>query len=136
MRTVHRLALIGIALSVAFLSGCGEEGAAPEGIPGIPTKAKQIVVLRIGDTAPPFTAESTSGEVVFPDGYKGRWIVLFSHPGDFNPVCTTEFMQFALAKAKFDAMQCDLIALSAESVDSHLRWLKEVRGIILDELRT
>ncbi|MEN8150653.1 MAG: peroxiredoxin [Planctomycetota bacterium] len=131
---VH-LALVGIVVAAAFLAGCGEEAEVPEGVPGLPGAAKKAAVApRLGDKAPAFKAESTSGEIDFPAAYKGRWVVLFGHPGDFSPVCTTEFMQFAAAKPKFDALQCDLLAVSADSVDSHMSWLKEVRGLRYGEL--
>ncbi|MGB4984976.1 MAG: redoxin domain-containing protein, partial [Erysipelotrichaceae bacterium] len=58
----------------------------------------------IGDDAPQFTANTTQGEINFPQDYKGKWVILFSHPADFTPVCTTEFMTFAAMSDEFEAL--------------------------------
>ena len=74
----------------------------------------------IGDKAPSFTAETTQGTINFPEDYKGKWVIFFSHPADFTPVCTTEFMTFAKMEPEFEKLNCKLIGLSIDSVFSYL----------------
>ena len=81
----------------------------------------------IGEKAPSFKAESTQGPVNFPDDYKGKWVIFFSHPADFTPVCTTEFMTFATMEKEFEAMNCKLIGLSIDSHFSHIAWLRTIK---------
>ena len=66
----------------------------------------------IGDKAPTFTAKTTHGEINFPEDYKGKWVVLFSHPADFTPVCTTEFYSFQDKKPQFDKLNTALVGLT------------------------
>ena len=70
---------------------------------------------RIGDKAPSFEAVTTQGPIRFPEDYAGRWIILFSHPSDFTPVCTSEFMTFAARSDEFEALNCQLVGLSVEA---------------------
>lgn len=81
----------------------------------------------IGDDAPTFTAQTTQGPITFPDDYKGKWVILFSHPADFTPVCTTEFMTFAAMMPQFNALNCQLIGLSIDSNYSHIAWLRTIQ---------
>ena len=81
--------------------------------------------LHIGMHAPDFTADSTQGQMKLSD-YKGKWIVLFSHPGDFTPVCTTEFIAFAEANEEFERLGTQLIGLSIDSNASHLAWIHAI----------
>ena len=81
--------------------------------------------LRINDAAPDFVARTTQGEKRLSD-YRGRWLVLFSHPADFTPVCTSEFIALARQADAFSAIDCDLMALSVDSLYSHLAWLKDI----------
>jgi peroxiredoxin (alkyl hydroperoxide reductase subunit C) len=82
--------------------------------------------LRIGDPAPEFRARTTLGEVGLSD-YRGRWLVFFSHPADFTPVCTSEFVALAKAANQFEAMGCALLGLSVDSLYSHLAWVCAIR---------
>ncbi len=82
---------------------------------------------RIGDMAPDFEANTTFGPVKFSEFAKGKWVILFSHPADFTPVCTTELSGFAQNKAKFDELNTELIGLSIDSIHSHLAWVNNVR---------
>lgn len=82
--------------------------------------------LRIGDTAPNFAARSTTGPVEL-SGYRGQWLILFSHPADFTPVCTTEFVELARQAAEFVQRDCALMALSVDSLFSHFAWLRLIR---------
>lgn len=90
--------------------------------------------LRIGDLAPDFEARSTIGPVRLSD-YRGRWLVLFSHPADFTPVCTTEFVALAREAAAFAARDCALMALSVDSLFSHFAWLRMIRDRFGVEVR-
>lgn len=86
----------------------------------------------IGDPAPQFRSMTTMGKVNFPEDYKGNWVILFSHPADFTPVCTTEFIGFTKMAAEFEALNTKLIGLSIDSLHSHLAWAKSIEGIDLD----
>ncbi|MDK2892113.1 MAG: peroxiredoxin 2/4 [Methanohalophilus sp.] len=81
----------------------------------------------IGDDAPAFTAKTTQGEIKFPDDYKGKWVVFFSHPADFTPVCTTEFMTFASMQEEFRELNTELIGLSIDSIYAHIAWLRTIK---------
>ncbi|CCZ06210.1 MULTISPECIES: peroxiredoxin [Odoribacteraceae] len=83
-------------------------------------------IPRIGDDAPAFKAITTEGEINFPDDFQGRWIILFSHPADFTPVCTTEFITFGNMTAEFEKMNCQLVGLSIDGVSSHIAWLRTI----------
>jgi peroxiredoxin (alkyl hydroperoxide reductase subunit C) len=82
---------------------------------------------RIGDPAPQFTAVTTQGEINFPVDYKGKWVILFSHPADFTPVCTSEFMTFAYLQDKFLKANCKLVGLSVDGLYSHIAWLRTIK---------
>ena len=81
--------------------------------------------LRIGDAAPDFEARSTHGPVKLSD-YRGRWLIFFSHPADFTPVCTTEFAALARQQDRFAAMDCALLGLSVDSLYAHLAWVRAI----------
>lgn len=81
----------------------------------------------IGEKAPSFTAETTQGHINFPDDFKGKWVVFFSHPADFTPVCTTEFMTFAALQPQFEELNCKLLGLSIDSTYSHIAWLRTIK---------
>lgn len=83
----------------------------------------------IGDDAPAFKAVTTQGEINFPEDYKGKWVVLFSHPADFTPVCTTEFMTFATMADEFKELNTELIGLSVDSLYSHIAWLRKIQEL-------
>jgi len=82
---------------------------------------------RIGDKAPSFTAKTTQGVINFPEDYAGKWKILFSHPADFTPVCTSEFMTFASMQDQFDALNCQLVGLSVDGLYSHIAWLRTIK---------
>lgn len=90
---------------------------------------------RIGDQAPDFKAVTTKGKIKFSEFAKEKWVVMFSHPADFTPVCTTEMSGFALRKSEFDALNTELLGLSIDSVHAHLGWVQNVRentGVYFD----
>ena len=83
----------------------------------------------IGEDAPAFKAITTQGEINFPDDYKGKWVILFSHPADFTPVCTTEFMTFASMIDEFKAINTELVGLSVDSLYAHIAWLRRIQEL-------
>jgi peroxiredoxin (alkyl hydroperoxide reductase subunit C) len=91
------------------------------------TEIKYGPMPRIGDQAPDFEAVTTKGKIKFSDFAKDKWVVLFSHPADFTPVCTTEMSGFATRKNEFDVLNTELLGLSIDSVHAHLGWVNNVR---------
>ncbi|MDX9770784.1 MAG: peroxiredoxin [Tenuifilaceae bacterium] len=91
-------------------------------------KQEQVFAMpRIGEKAPEFKAVTTQGEINFPGDYKGSWVILFSHPADFTPVCTSEFMTFANMEKDFNAANCKLVGLSVDGLYSHIAWLRTIK---------
>ncbi|WP_462272816.1 redoxin domain-containing protein [Methanohalophilus sp.] len=86
-----------------------------------------IRIPMMGENAPSFRARTTQGGVNFPKDYEGKWVIFFSHPGDFTPVCTTEFMVFAKMQAEFRQLNTELLGLSVDSVQSHISWLRSIK---------
>jgi alkyl hydroperoxide reductase subunit AhpC len=84
------------------------------------------VTLKIGDTAPNFTAETTEGTIKFHDWIGDSWAVLFSHPKDFTPICTTELGRMAALKPEFDKRNTKIIGLSVDAVDNHAKWADDI----------
>jgi len=84
-----------------------------------------VTLPRLNERAPEFDAPTTHGRKTLAD-YKGKWLVLFSHPADFTPVCTTEFMAFAKAADKFSEINCELLGLSIDSHYSHVAWVRNI----------
>lgn len=96
---------------------------------------EQLQMPRIGDKAPDFSAKTTYGDLTFSEFSKDKWVILFSHPADFTPVCTTELVEFAKNKDFFDSHNTRLMGISVDSVPSHLAWVKNVQdhtGVLLD----
>ena len=90
---------------------------------------------RIGDMAPDFEAVTTKGKIRMSDFAKDKWVVMFSHPADFTPVCTTEMSGFAQRKGEFDALNTELLGLSIDSIHAHLGWVSNVQkntGVYFD----
>ncbi|MDA8352084.1 MAG: peroxiredoxin [Firmicutes bacterium] len=89
-------------------------------------EAQTPTLPKIGDPAPQFTAKTTHGEISLSD-FEGQWVVLFSHPADFTPVCSTEFMAFARKNDEFEKRDVKLIGLSVDSLPSHLAWVTNIK---------
>lgn len=85
---------------------------------------------RIGEKAPEFKAITTQGDINFPSDYKGSWVILFSHPADFTPVCTSEFMTFAHMEERFAEANTKLVGLSVDGIYSHIAWLRTIKDKI------
>lgn len=89
----------------------------------------------LGDKFPEFEVQTTHGKMKLPDVYKNRWFVFFSHPADFTPVCTTEFVAFQKRYDQFKELGCELIGLSVDQVFSHIKWIewiKEKLGVAIE----
>lgn len=82
---------------------------------------------RIGDKAPAFEASTTQGKINFPEDFKGKWVILFSHPADFTPICTSEFMTFGRMAKDFEDRNCQLLGLSIDGLSSHIAWLRTIK---------
>ncbi len=96
---------------------------------------KVTTMPRIGDITPDFEAITTKGKIKLSEFAKDKWIVFFSHPADFTPVCTTEMSGFAKRKSEFDALKTELLGLSIDSIHAHLAWVDNVRkntGVYFD----
>ncbi len=94
------------------------------------TETTSTGMPRIGDTAPDFRAITTHGELTFSEWQNKNWVVLFSHPADFTPVCSTELTEFAKRSAEFTAKNTKLIGLSIDSIHSHLAWRENLKQIL------
>jgi peroxiredoxin (alkyl hydroperoxide reductase subunit C) len=91
--------------------------------------------LLIGEQAPSFEAQTTMGKIEFPDDYRGKWIVLFSHPADFTPVCTTEFVAFQKRFEQFEELNAKLIGLSIDQVFAHIKWVQWIKENLETEIK-
>lgn len=105
------------AISTEAAVGASEQPGAPR-------------IPLIGEPAPQFEAVTTQGGIRFPEDFTGKWVILFSHPADFTPVCTTEFMTFAKLMPQFEAVGCKLLGLSIDSNYSHIAWLRTIKDKI------
>ena len=85
--------------------------------------------IRLGDEAPNFTAQTTDGPIDFHQWKDGKWAVLFSHPKDFTPVCTTELGRVAALKPEFEKRNCKVVGLSVDPIDSHLKWEQDIADV-------
>ncbi|HMF58389.1 MAG TPA: peroxiredoxin [Pyrinomonadaceae bacterium] len=99
-----------------------------------PSPDRTQTIPRINEPAPDFEAKSTQGQIKLSD-FKGKWVVLFSHPADFTPVCTTEFVEFAKRSDEFKKRNVQLIGLSVDSVPAHIAWIRNINqnfGVSVD----
>src|SRR5262249_46532052 len=85
-----------------------------------------LMAIQLGEVAPDFTQESTEGTIRFHEWIGDKWCVLFSHPKDFTPVCTTELGYVAKTKAEFDKRNVKILALSVDPVDAHKKWISDI----------
>lgn len=89
----------------------------------------------IGEPAPAFEAVTTQGVINFPEDFRGKWVILFSHPADFTPVCTTEFMKFGHMAEEFAELNTELIGLSIDSLYAHIAWLRNIQELEWDGMK-
>ncbi|MDY0145944.1 MAG: peroxiredoxin [Kiritimatiellia bacterium] len=92
-----------------------------------PQQVTPTSLPRIGDKAPSFKAVTTQGPIDFPKQYAGSWVILFSHPADFTPVCTSEFISFAAMEEQYAQANCKLVGLSVDGLYSHIAWLRTIK---------
>lgn len=87
----------------------------------------EISMPLLGDKFPEFEVQTTHGKIRLPDNFQGKWFVLFSHPANFTPVCTTEFVAFQKRYNKFKELNCELIGLSVDQIFSHIKWAEWIK---------
>jgi len=90
---------------------------------------KETRIPLLGEMAPSFVAQSTQGKINFPDNYPMKWKILFSHPSDFTPVCSSEIMELALMQEEFDKLGTKIIVISTDGLESHIDWIKSLESI-------
>jgi peroxiredoxin (alkyl hydroperoxide reductase subunit C) len=90
----------------------------------------EIRMPLLGDPFPELSVETTNGPMTLPTDLKGKWFVLFSHPADFTPVCTTEFVAFQKRYSQFKELDCSLIGLSVDQVFSHIKWVEWIKEVL------
>jgi peroxiredoxin (alkyl hydroperoxide reductase subunit C) len=118
--------LIGVVLSVTQLRSQSESMSSAR-----ITEDKNFRVPLIGESAPSFTAESTNGTINFPNDFGGKWKILFSHPQDFTPVCSTEIIQLASLQDQFDKLGIKLVVVSTDALTTHVQWKKSMETLNL-----
>ncbi|WP_418991322.1 peroxiredoxin [Alistipes sp.] len=91
---------------------------------------QEHVLPRLGEPVPAFEAMTTRGHIRFPGDYKGKWVILFSHPADFTPICTSEILTFGARAREFRELNCELVGLSVDSRNSHIAWLRTIHDKI------
>jgi peroxiredoxin 2/4 len=97
-----------------------------------PKEDRNFRIPLIGETAPSFTAESTNGTINFPSDFGHKWKLLFSHPQDFTPVCTTEILELAYLQDQFDKLGVKLVVVSTDPLDTHVQWKKSMESLNLN----
>jgi len=120
--------LLILAISFSVIQSWSQKRV-PTEVQDRPRAERTYQIPLIGDPAPSFTAESTNGTLKFPGDYGSQWKILFSHPADYTPVCTTEIMELADLQDEFDKLGVKIAVVSTDRVDSHLRWKKDMEGI-------
>src|SRR5206468_2455453 len=116
----------GDACIVPWGSNRSQRPAGSGGSPFTTTEGERTMSLRINAEAPNFTAETTQGPITFHDWIGNGWAILFSHPKDFTPVCTTELGYMARLKPEFDKRNTKILGLSVDPVDNHKKWSKDI----------
>jgi peroxiredoxin (alkyl hydroperoxide reductase subunit C) len=112
---------------IAVAPAAATPAVAPVAAPAVAAAPAPAGLPRLNAPAPDFHAKTTFGDRALAD-YRGKWLVLFSHPSDFTPVCTTEFIAFAKAAAEFRAVGTELLGLSIDSVYSHIAWVRSIEA--------
>jgi peroxiredoxin (alkyl hydroperoxide reductase subunit C) len=98
----------------------------------VPPDATDVRIPMLGDPAPSFEAQTTKGKLKFPGDYYQKWKILFSHPGDFTPVCSTEILELAALQDDFDKLDTKLVVMSTDGLNSHLEWVKSLESLKYD----
>jgi peroxiredoxin (alkyl hydroperoxide reductase subunit C) len=95
----------------------------------VPQETRDIRIPLLGETAPSFTGQTTTGTLNFPKDYFRKWKILFSHPGDFTPVCSTEILELAALQDDFNKLNAKLVVMSTDGIHSHIEWVKSLESI-------
>jgi peroxiredoxin (alkyl hydroperoxide reductase subunit C) len=90
---------------------------------------KEYNIPLLGERAPSFTAQSTMGEISFPQDYYGKWTIIFSHPADFTPVCTSEILTLASMQEELKKMDAEIVVVSTDGINSHIEWIRSIESI-------
>jgi peroxiredoxin 2/4 len=101
-----------------------------------PVEDRNFRIPLIGETAPSFTAESTNGKIKFPSDFGTSWKILFSHPQDFTPVCSTELIELAKLQSEFEKMNIKIVAISTDRLDMHQQWKNAMEGLLYKDQKT
>jgi len=96
---------------------------------------EEVRMPLLGDKFPELEVQTTHGKMHLPKDFKGKWFILFSHPADFTPVCTTEFVAFQRRYDKFKGLGCELIGLSIDQVFSHIKWVEWIKEVLKEEIK-
>jgi len=96
---------------------------------------EEVRMPLLGDKFPELEVQTTHGKMHLPKDFKGKWFILFSHPADFTPVCTTEFVAFQRRYDKFKELGCELIGLSIDQVFSHIKWVEWIKEVLKEEIK-
>jgi len=96
---------------------------------------EEVRMPLLGDKFPELEVQTTHGKMHLPKDFKGKWFILFSHPADFTPVCTTEFVAFQKRYDKFKELGCELIGLSIDQVFSHIKWVEWINDVLKEEIK-
>jgi peroxiredoxin (alkyl hydroperoxide reductase subunit C) len=128
MKKFFVFVFVTVSLSVTQL---WSQAVYPSEAQQFPKESRNFRIPLIGETAPSFTAESTNGTVHFPSDFGKSWKILFSHPQDFTPVCSTEILELARLQAEFDKLGVKLVVVSTDKLDTHVEWKKSLESIKL-----
>ena len=119
-------------LAVFFVTNLWSQDASMSSTKQVVKEDRNFRIPLIGESAPSFTAESTNGTVNFPGDYGRKWKVLFSHPQDFTPVCSTEIMELGYLQDEFDKLGVKLVVVSTDALDTHVQWKKSLESLNLN----
>jgi peroxiredoxin 2/4 len=121
-----------IIVSALFMTQLWSQDATLSSKQPVVKENRDFRIPLIGETAPSFTAESTNGTITFPDDLGHTWKILFSHPQDYTPVCTTEILQLAHMQSEFDKLGVKLVVLSTDELETHVEWKKSMESLNLN----
>lgn len=126
MKKLFLFILIGVSITQLWSQEVGTT------IPSKSSEDRNFRIPLIGEEAPSFTAETTNGEMNFPADYGNSWKILFSHPKDFTPVCSTEILELAHLQSQFDKLGVKLVVVSTDRLETHIQWKKALEMVKLD----
>jgi peroxiredoxin (alkyl hydroperoxide reductase subunit C) len=119
-------------LAVFFVTNLWSQNASISSTKNVVKEDRNFRIPLIGESAPSFTAESTNGTINFPQDFGRKWKVLFSHPQDFTPVCSTEILELAYLQDEFDKLGVKIVVVSTDALDTHVQWKKSLESLNLN----